>query len=141
MIPTDTQALASALASSIRNYQHILGFLVEMDREIGTASDGRLQSMTETLSKLQSQAADIDKTFLACLDKDSMGSTILQPLMVEREEVIAEILRLNSDVQKKASGVKSLLAHELSALRLGKTAHCGYKSQQANAGRIVDSTS
>ncbi|MDK9707979.1 MAG: hypothetical protein OEL83_13095 [Desulforhopalus sp.] len=140
-MPADTQALASALATSIRNYQNILGFLVEMDREIGIASDTRLQSMTEILGTLQIQAVDADKTFLAHFDKESAESTIIQPLMVEREKVIAEILRLNSNVQKKAMGIKSLLAHELGALRLGKTAHYGYKSQQASAGRIVDSTS
>lgn len=140
-MPNDPQTLASALADSIRNYQNIRDFLVEMDGEIGTASDALLHSMAETLSKLQTQAVDADQTFLACLDKKSAESNVLQPLMVERAEVIGEVLRLNSDVQKRAIGAKSLLAHELSALRLGKTAHYGYKSQQASAGRIVDSTS
>jgi hypothetical protein len=137
----DIQFLTSALNDSIRHYNFVLDFLIDMDRAIAQASDDQLLTMSAILCDLQAQARVIDQRFLPQLNREVAANKILRPLLAAREKVVLEIVGRNKQLNIKAIGLKSLLASELRALRQGQTALSGYKSQQYTGGGIVDNSS
>lgn len=137
----DMQQLRPILDKSIQQYEKILVFLQKMDNETSTASPAELLKLGESLADLQGQATQIDQVLLAQLGKYPAPTEIIQSLIEKRERTIKEILFLNERITLKASGVKSLISHELGKLRHGLSALSGYKQQQNNQGRIVNSTS
>jgi hypothetical protein len=137
----EMQQLEPVLSQSIQQYEHIFDFLQKMDREIGTASSDELLELSALLSDLQGQATQTDQVLLAQLNKYSVRTETLQSLLDQRERLIKKILLLNEKITTKASGIKSLIAHEMGKLRNGISALSGYTEQQHNQGRIVNSTS
>ncbi len=132
------QQFEALLSQSIHEYAEILEFLQKMDEEIGTASPEGLLELGESLAQLQNHAAETDQVLLMQLSKHSALAETMQPLLDRREQIMKEILFLNGRITEKASGVKSLIAHEMEKLRTGLSALNGYKQQQNNQGRIVD---
>jgi hypothetical protein len=137
----ELQQLESTLSLSIQQYEDILDFLKKTDKEIGTASPSELLELSTSLTDLQWIATQTDQVLLAQLNTDSAQGDKTQHLINRREHIVKDILRLNEHITVKASGVKSLLAHEMGKLRNGLSALSGYKQQQHNQGRIVNSTS
>ena len=140
MEEADPQLLTESLEESISCYRRIYELLVQMNAEIGTASPLRLQSMVESLKELDGHARKIDELFLIKLQGKSAQDDISRSLAT-RQQLVQAIIHLNTEIEKKARGTKSLLAHELETLRQGQNALCGYKTQGSNAGKIVNSTS
>lgn len=137
----DIQQLESRLNYSISYYGRILSLLQTINEEIGTASQDELQSMSSTLAELQGQATQLDQSIATQLDKEPAKTETIRSLLNKRENLIKEILLLNRNINTKAMGVKSLLAHEIGTLRNGLSALSGYRQKQHNQGRIVNSTS
>lgn len=135
------QQVEEILSQSIHQYAEILEFLQKMNKEIGSALPEELLELGESLAHLQHLAAETDQVLLMQLSKHSALAETLQPLLDRREQIMKEILFLNGRISEKASGVKSLIAHEMKKLRTGLSALNGYKQQQNNQGRIVDRTS
>lgn len=135
------QQLEPVLSQSIQQYERILDFLQKMDGEIGTASPAELLELSESLTDVQSQATQTDQVLLRQLSNSSARTETMQLLIEKRERIMKEILLLNERITAKASGVKSLIAHEMGNLRNGISALNGYRQQQHNQGRIVNSTS
>ena len=138
---TEIQELESTLSQSILHYGNILDFLEKIDREIGTASPSELLELSTSLTDLQEIATQTDQVLLTQLSTDSARGDNTQHLIDRREHIVTDILILNEHIAVKSSGVKSLIAHEKSKLRNGISALSGYKQQQHNQGRIVNSTS
>lgn len=138
---TDMQQLAERLRQSINQYSRIMTLLLQIDRRIGTAPPEDLQEMDRSLAELQSQATEIDQFIPDQLTKESENSETIRSLLDERATIVKDIIRLNGDVTTKAMGVKSILAHEIGTLRSGLSALKGYRKQQHNQGRILNSTS
>jgi hypothetical protein len=136
-----TQQLESELRGSIDHYTHLLMLLQTINEEIGTASQDKLQNMNLTLTELQEQAVRIDQSIAVQLNSAQARTEMVIFLLNRRENVVKEILGFNKKATAKAMGVKSLLAHEIGVLRNGQSALNGYRQQQHNQGRIVNSTS
>jgi hypothetical protein len=139
--PTEHQPLESTLLQSIIHYGNILNFLEIMDREIGTASPSELLDLSKSLTNLQGIATQTDLVLLTQLNTDSARDSDIQLLINRREHIVKKILLLNEHIAAKASGVKSLIVNEMGKLRNGLSALSGYRPQQHNQGRIVNSTS
>lgn len=135
------QQIEPILTQSIQQYERILVLLRKIDEVTGTASPAELLELSETLVNLQSQATQSDNILVSQLSKYPARTETLQSLIEKREHIIKEILCLNERITVKASGVKSLIAHEMGKLRHGLSALSGYRQQQHNQGRIVNSTS
>jgi len=138
---TEMKQLEPVLSQSIEQYEGILDFMRKMAEGIGTASADELLELNKSLEDLQSQATATDQVLLAQISKNSTLAETMQLLIDKRERILKEILLLNEGMTEKASGVKSLIAHEMAKLRTGISALSGYKQQQNHQGRIVDRTS
>lgn len=135
------QQLRPVLLQSLQQYEGILDFLQKMEEEIGSASPAMVLELSESLADLQSHATQTDQALLAQLNKQSAQTEPIQSLIDKRELLVKEILLLNERITAKAIGIKSLLGHEMETLRHGISALSGYKQQQHNQGRIVNSIS
>jgi hypothetical protein len=132
--------LEPVLLKSLQQYERILDFLQKMDREIGTATPSMVLELSESLSYLQSHATQTDQVLLMRLKKKPALPEAMQSLLNRREYIVKEILTLNECIKTKAIGIKSLLGHEMEKMRNGISALSGYRQQQHNQGRIVNST-
>lgn len=133
------EQLEPVLLQSIQQYERILDFLQKMDGEIGTASPSMVLELSESLAYLQSHATQTDQALFTQLNKQSALTETIQSLLSRRENIVKEILILNERIKAKAIGIKSLLGHEMEKLRNGISALSGYRQQQHNQGRIVNS--
>jgi hypothetical protein len=134
------QRLETELRESFTCYNRILTLLQNIDREVGTASEDELLVMGDSLKDLQASATLIDKTIMAQLQGKRVTNDTLSTLLESRENIVKEILLLNRNIAAKAMGVKTLLAHELATLRSGASAMKGYRQQEYDQGRIVNSS-
>jgi hypothetical protein len=132
--------LEPVLLQSIQQYERILDFLQKMDMEIGTAAPSMVLELSESLAYLQGHATETDQNLLSQLRKQSALPEAMQSLLSRREYIVKEILTLNERIKAKAIGIKSLLGHEMEKMRSGISALSGYRQQQHNQGRIVNST-
>lgn len=135
------QQLESGLKNSINHYGEILAVLQNIDKKLGTASQDELQAMNASLTRLQDEARELDQLIVDHSVKEPVRTEAIRSLLRKRESVVREILHLNKDITARAMGVKALLAHEMGSLRNGISALSGYKPQQHNHGRIVNSAS
>ncbi len=134
--------LEPGIRDSISLYEKILTLLQDIEKSLGTASGNELQGMSTSLVELQSRATQHDQLIVDQLTRmPAKNSEIVTSLLARRETLMKKILLLNNELTAKATGVKSLLAHEMRTIRSGRSALSGYKQQQHNQGRIVDSTS
>jgi hypothetical protein len=138
---TEMQPAETILLQSIQQYERILSFLQKMDTEVGTASPSTVLEFSKILQELQTIASQTDQILLTEISKQSMQTETMESLLRKREYVVKEILALNESIKAKAIGIKSLLGHEMETLRNGISALDGYRQQQHNQGRIVNSTS
>lgn len=146
MIPSmDTQGemeqLESTLLQSVQHYACFLEFLRKMDDEMGTADPVALQDFSISFQQLHEQAVQFDRIISAQLNAKSLENESILILSGKRDSLLREILLLNKRVTAKASGVKSLIAHEIGKLRTGLSALSGYRQPQHNQGRITNCTS
>jgi len=135
------QQLEADLSQSIQLYEGLLQFLQKMDLDIGTADPVALQNLSRALQELQAQAEQLDQKIAPQLDAKSLKNRTIQQLTEKRELLLKELLLLNQRITAKASGVKSLIAHEIGKLRTGLSALSGYRQPQHNQGRITNCTS
>jgi hypothetical protein len=133
--------LEPILLQSIQQHEHLLNLLRKMDAEVSTASPAMVLELSELLSDLQSHAMQTDQALLAELSRQTGHTAQVQYLLDKREQRVKEILLLNEQITAKAIGIKSLLGHEMEKMRNGISALSGYRQQQHNQGRIVNSTS
>lgn len=133
--------LESLLLASIHQYERIHGFLQKMEQDVGTADSDELEAFNQSLQELQAQAINTDQAVNSLLHGKKDSAELVQKLVVQREFLLKEIIDLNKNITTKASGVKSLIAHELSALRSGLSAMNGYKQLQNNQGRLINRSS
>jgi hypothetical protein len=138
---TGMEQLEPVLLQSLQQYEHILDFLRKMDAEIGTASPAMVLELGESLADLQNHATQTDQVLLTQLSKQSTQTATMQSLLEKREQRVKDILLLNEQITAKAIGIKSLLGYEMEKMRNGMSALSGYRQQQHNQGRIVNSTS
>jgi hypothetical protein len=134
------EKIEPVLLQSIQQYERILDFLQKMDTEISTAAPSMVLELSESLAYLQGHATQTDQDLLTQLSKQSPLSEAMQSLLNRREYIVKEILILNERIKAKAIGIKSLLGHEMEKMRNGISALSGYRQQQHNQGRIVNST-
>jgi len=137
----DKGRMEIVLRRSIQHYEQILTLLQTIDDSVGAADAAELLEYGETLAELQLQAEKIDLPLRAGMQGKVETGELLQNLLVDRERLLKGILQVNERITAKASGVKSLIAHEMGKLREGLSALNGYKQQQHTQGRIVNSSS
>jgi hypothetical protein len=137
----EMEQLASTLSQSIQHYVCFLDFLREMDDEMGTATPVALHNFNLSFQEMHQQAVQFDQSIAAQLNAESLKNESILILAGKRELLLKEILLLNKRITAKASGVKSLIAHEMGKLRTGLSALSGYRQPQYNQGRITDCTS
>ncbi len=135
------QQMETGLKLSIQQYEHILEHLQIIDLEVGVASPTELLKMGKSLANLQNLATQTDQNLLHFMQSDSSPNEEIQYLIDKRQFLIGDILLLNGSIAIKASGIKSLIAHELGKLQNGLSALSGYRQHQYTPGRIVDSSS
>ena len=137
----EMEQLESALLQSVQHYACFLEFLRKMDDEMGTADPVALQNFSVSFQKLHQQAVQFDQSIAAQLNGKSSENESILILTGKRERLLKEILQLNKRITAKASGVKSLIAHEIGRMRTGLSALSGYRQPQQNQGRITNCTS
>ncbi len=135
------QPLEASLAQSIQHYECFLAFLHKMDEEMGTANPVALQNFSISLQEYQEEAVRLDQEISAQLNEKAFKNEATLIFIQKREGMLREILLLNKRITAKATGVKSLIAHELGKLRSGLSALSGYRQPQHNQGRITNCTS
>lgn len=133
--------LESTLLVSIQQYERIYELLQKMEQDVGTADSDELEAFNQSLQELQAQAINTDQAVNGLLHGTKDSAESVQKLVVQREFLLKAIIDLNKNIAARASGVKSLIAHELSALRSGLSAMNGYRQQQNNQGRIINRSS
>lgn len=139
--PAGLQPLELSLTQSIQHYEDLRRSMQKMDNEIGTADPVALQDFSIDLNALQERAMDLDRTISVQLNASTLKNSTIQSLTEKRALLIKEILLLNQRITAKASGAKSLIAHEMGQLRTGLAALSGYRQPQHTTGRITNSTS
>lgn len=137
----ERRQIEATLIQSIQQYENILDLLKEMDKVLVTASPDSMLALNTSFMDLQSQAQAIDQVLKDWLSRDAGSTKDLQSLMDTRKRIMQEIFHLNRSLTVKASGLKSLLAHEMGALRNGRTALGGYRQPQHHQGRFFNGTS
>lgn len=135
------QPLATLLNRSIQHYQGVLHLLEQMDRELGTAAPQALEQFSRSLERMQAEASPLDREIATQLQAQSLNNEQIAALARERTELIGAALEVNQRISAKASGVKSLLAHEMGKMRTGLTALSGYRQPQPHRGRITNCSS
>jgi len=135
------QPLATLLSRSIQHYQGLLHLLAQMDREMGTAAPQALEEFSLSLERMQAEARPLDREITGRLQNQSLDNEQIAALARERTELIGAALEVNQRISAKASGVKSLLAHEMGKLRTGLNALSGYRQPQPHRGRITNCSS
>jgi hypothetical protein len=135
------QRLESSLRQSIYQYEQIYELLRTTEQEIGIADPVGLEAFSLSLQKLQTQARQIDQDLVDLLRQKTLETGSIRNLLDRRELLLKEILQINGSIAAKANGVKSLIAHDIGKLRNGISAMSGYRQQQHNQGRLVNSTS
>lgn len=135
------EQLESTLVQSVQHYAYFLEFLQKMDDEMGTADPVALQNFNISFHQLHEQAMQFDRILSTQLNSKSLENESILILTEKRNSLLREILRLNKRITAKASGVKSLIAHEIGKLRTGLSALSGYRQPQQNQGKITNCTS
>ena len=138
---TEMQRAESALLQSVQHYEGVLKFMGQMDQDMGTADPVTLQNFCISLQEFQEQAMQCDRQISALMRGKFLETESIQALTRKRAFLLKEILLLNERITAKATGVKSLLAHELRVLRTGHSALSGYSQSQQPRGRITNCTS
>ena len=133
--------LQSALEHSIKHYKDLHLFLLDIDLKIGIASETELQEFDKSLREMHVKAIDIDQTVTENSTEDSTVIATFENLLNERTLLVKEILNLNEKIVAKANGVNSLIAHDIEMFRNSAAARHGYRQQQDNNGRLVNTTS
>ena len=124
------------IRTSISQYTEILKTM----RRIALAvekSDSSLQREVQLLHDLQEQARRDD---LGLLDELQNGSpSLLQhPLVIERTELLQQVLDLNTSLVPKIKGAMTILGHELGTFKDGRVMMTGYKQGKRKQGRILN---
>ena len=128
--------LEDRIRSSIARYSEILKTM----RRIALAverSDTSLNREVQQLHDLQEQARKDDLGLLDELQKG--GSSLLgHPLVVERTEVLQQVLDTNASLVPKIKGAMTILAHELGTFKDGRVMMTGYRQGKKKQGRILN---
>lgn len=133
------EKLKDTIHLSIQQYEHMLEYMKRLDREVGTASSPALIKLNATLLELQKNTSETEQYLFSQLSKNPEKRDSIKSLIELREHLINDILYFNQRITTKAVGVKSFITHEMGKLHTGLSAMQGYRQQQYNHGRIVNS--
>jgi len=118
-------------------YRELRDALRRILPEIGAAESGHILAMDERLGHLRQAIQQADAALMASPPAQTVAD--LDRLLAERRQVMAEVLSLHQEVIAQAESVKSLLAHDLAAMRAGREALRGYAPRErSGSGAIIN---
>jgi len=132
---------AELAAQSLALYRELRDELRRMLSGIGAAETSWLQAVDDNMSRLRQVIQQADAALMALPPRAEAetGGARLSGLLAERRQIMAEALSLNKEVISQAESVKSLMAHDLAAMRAGRQVLRGYAPPgQADSGSIIN---
>ena len=126
--------LADLAVHSLALYRELRDELGRMLPEIGTAKIDNLLAMNDSITSLWQTIHDTDAALMALSLQPEVSEGGLAQVLAERRQVVDETLALYKKGIVQAQNVKSLLAHDLAAVRAGRQMLNGYAPHGQNAG-------
>ncbi|MDR3088660.1 MAG: hypothetical protein LBU39_02450 [Desulfobulbaceae bacterium] len=121
------QTRATELAGlSLSLYRQLADELRLLIPKVGVAEADLLLTMDTRMTQLRRAIENADGELASLLSKSDVGDGPSPELLRERHQAMAEALTLHHEAITQAEGVKSLLAHDLAAMRQGRQALHGY---------------
>ena len=121
---SDPVALA---AQSLALYRELRDELRRILPEIGAAETSSILAMNEGTARLRQAIQDADAALVAVSPPQlEAGGNRLSRLLAERRQAMDEVLALYKEGIAQAESVKSLLTHDLAAMRAERQALEGY---------------
>ena len=119
---------ADLAAQSLALYQELRDELRRMLPKIGAAETGWISAMDGNIARLLRAIEQTDSALMASAPPQPRTGDQgrLTGLLAKRRQVMAEVLSLNKEAVAQAESIKSLLGHDLAALRAGRQALDGY---------------
>jgi hypothetical protein len=136
-----TQQLKTSLLQSIHQYENMLDYMQNLDKGVGTAAPSALMRLNDRLVELQKNMTQTEEIVSFRLQEYSGNMEAVQSLVEMRQHLLRDILFLNQRITVKATGIRSYITSEMGKLHTGLSAMKGYKQQQNNLGRIINSKS
>lgn len=134
---TDNNTLELLCRQSLRQYREMVLLLQSLQGNLQDQSSGSVIQFNVTFVELQNQIQQTDQEVAEQLNLQPESTNIVA-FLNHRKELQEDMLGLIGETVPKADSVKSLLANEMQAVKHGKKALNGYKSQQEQYGRIVN---
>lgn len=135
----DAETLDQLVSQSQQEYGEIFAVLLSLD-QLSSQSTEEIRNFQESLLGLQKVAARTDERITEQLKTALIPNTIKEQLRC-RTTLQKNILVRLKETASRANRAKSLLASEMQAIRHGRTALTGYRSNSPHQGRIVNKRS
>lgn len=134
---------ADLAAHSLALYQELRDELQRMPSEIGAAETERILAVDESMTRLRQAIQKVDAALMASLRQPEAGedhsADHLADLLTKRRQVMTEVLSLNEEMIAQAESIKSLLGHDLAAMRAGRQVLRGYAPPgEGDSGGIIN---
>ena len=131
--PTDLAAQSLAL------YQALRDELRRLLSEAGAAETDSILAMDERMASLRQAIQEADAALMALPSRPEAESGRMAALLAKRRHVMDEVLSLHKKAIAQAESIKSLLAHDLAAMRTGRQVLNGYAPPgQDGSGSIIN---
>ncbi len=139
LLDTENNTLELLCHQSVNQYGELVTLLQSLKTDLQDQSASNVTQFNLTFAELQQRIEQTDLEITQQLQSEPDFSHI-PALWNSRQELQREVLGLIEETVPRAGSIKSLLANEMQALKQGKKALSGYKSQQDQYGRIVNKT-
>jgi len=121
-MPTQSDLTAQSLAL----YRELRDQLRRMLPRISAAGTDWILTMDESMAHLRQAIEKADAALMALPPESETGQSDLTRLAGERRQAMAEVLSLQKEAIIQAESARSLLGHDLAAMRAGRQALRGY---------------
>jgi len=125
---------------SLEQQLDMIGLLKSLSHTIDDHSSDHIDEFNTRFSTLQQETQETDKALLHELSLVEY-SDITEQFLSKKGALQKEITHLLEVVVPKANSVKSLMASEINAVKIGRKALSGYKKSEDHQGKIVNKAS
>jgi len=136
----DPETLDGVVSQSVQEYEEIYLLLLTFGQQLESHGPDDINKFHDSLAGLQRVAQRTDRKLIEQLTSVTNSDTVAEKID-NRFVLQQKILALLKETGIRASSIKSLLASEMQAIKHGRRALSGYKSNSAHQGKIVDKKS
>lgn len=127
------------LQRAIEIYERIYLIYIRFHNTPQNSKIRTMQPAFDHINSLYREAAEIDKRIKGSL-QITPKTDETDALILRRGELLEKLTKMNKNLSKKTSNIKSMLKHEIATMSGNRTAIRGYKPVTAPKRRIFSST-